>query len=192
LKFYPLFLFPFLFLLGCNQGDHAFYPTNDPPPKLEGYELVWNEEFNTNGKPNPMQWSYEMGFKRNNELQWYQPENVNIRDGVLVIEGKRERVKNKIYDPYSQDWRKNIEFAEYTSGSINTSGKKAFQYGIFECRARIDTAMGMWPAIWTLGESKGWPANGEIDLMEYYLVKGEPTILANAAWAHENKKGCLG
>ena len=57
-----------------------------------------------------------------------------------------------------------------------------------EIRARIDTATGMWPAIWTLGIAKGWPANGEIDIMEYYLVKGAPTILANAAWAHERER----
>jgi beta-glucanase (GH16 family) len=56
-----------------------------------------------------------------------------------------------------------------------------------EVRAKIDTSMGMWPAIWTLGISKPWPSNGEIDVMEYYRVKGEATILANAAWADEGQ-----
>lgn len=46
----------------------------------------------------------------------------------------------------------------------------------------------MWPAIWTLGISKGWPANGEVDIMEYYLVNEEPSILANAAWAHKEQR----
>ncbi len=46
----------------------------------------------------------------------------------------------------------------------------------------------MWPAIWTLGVTKSWPANGEIDIMEYYLVNNQPHILANAAWAHKNKR----
>jgi len=63
-------------------------------------------------------------LKRNNELQWYQPENANVRDGLLVIEGKREKVKNEFFDPSSEDWRRNTEFAEYTAASIHTNGKK--------------------------------------------------------------------
>lgn len=121
-------------------------------------------------------------------MQWYQKDNANIQDGLLIIEGRRERVKNENYVQGSKDWRKNREYAEYTSASINTSGKREFQYGMVEVRAKIDTARGMWPAIWTLGTSKGWPANGEIDIMEYYLVDGKPTILANAAWAHPESR----
>jgi len=150
----------------------------------EGYTLFWADEFNTNGKPDKAFWSYENGFTRNEELQWYQEENANKTDGILVIEGRRERVKNTNYEPDSRDWRKKREFAKYTASSIHTRGKKEFQYGIVEVRAKIDTAKGMWPAIWTLGASKGWPANGEIDIMEYYLVNKKPAILANAAWAH--------
>lgn len=174
--------------MACSQEASPYRPITEPPPLLEGYRLVWNDEFEREGKPDSSIWSNEHGFQRNNEFQYYRPENANIKDGILVIEGKREKVKNRVYDLSSQDWRKSQEFAEYTSASINSRGKKTFQYGMVEVRARIDTAPGMWPAIWTLGESKGWPANGEIDIMEYYLVKGEPTILANAAWAHESKR----
>lgn len=174
--------------MACSQEASPYRPITEPPPILEGYRLVWNDEFEREGKPDSSIWSNEHGFQRNNELQYYRPENANIKDGILVIEGKREKVKNRVYDLSSQDWRKSQELAEYTSASINSRGKKTIQYGMVEVRARIDTAPGMWPAIWTLGESKGWPANGEIDIMEYYLVKGEPTILANAAWAHESKR----
>ena len=183
--------FLFLLLVGltaCSQGRTAFQPSSGMPPAREGYTLVWNEEFDTDGKPDSASWSYEHGFVRNNELQWYQPENAVVRDGVLVITGKREKVKNESFEPTSTDWRKSTPYAGYTSASINTKGKKTFQYGIIEVRARIDTAMGMWPAIWTLGVSKGWPANGETDIMEYYRVEGQPTILANAAWAHAQKR----
>jgi beta-glucanase (GH16 family) len=173
-------------LLACSRRQVSLLPVSATAP--EGYKLVWQDEFNQNGKPDSAFWSFEYGFKRNQELQWYQPENANIRDGVLEIEGKREKVRNEFFDPASNDWRKNTEYAAYTSASINTNGKKTFQYGIIEVRARIDTAMGMWPAIWTLGVSKGWPANGETDIMEYYRVKGQPTILANAAWAHESER----
>lgn len=157
-------------------------------PEREGYQLVWADEFNGEGVPDHRFWSFEHGFKRNRELQWYQEENAEQRDGYLVIEGRREQVKNAAFESESEDWRKNRRYADYTSSSINSNGKFSFQYGLVEVKARIDTAMGLWPAIWTLGIEKSWPANGEIDIMEYYLVNGAPTILANAAWAHENKR----
>ena len=152
----------------------------------KGYELVWNDEFDQMGKPDSRNWSYEKGFVRNQELQYYQPENAFVKDGLLFIEGRREKVRNIGFDSTSGEWRKSWEWAEYTSSSIHTRGKHSFQYGIFEIRAKIDPSLGMWPAIWTLGITKGWPANGEIDIMEYYQVDGEATILANAAWAHED------
>jgi len=148
----------------------------------EGYELVWHDEFNTGNKPNPEFWSYEKGFVRNKELQWYQEANAEVKKGNLVISGRREEVNNPQYDATSDDWKKNRKTAHYTSSSINTSGKFQFKYGIVEVRAKIDTASGMWPAIWTLGIEKGWPSNGEIDIMEYYQIDGKPHILANAAW----------
>ncbi|WP_240676249.1 glycoside hydrolase family 16 protein [Botryobacter ruber] len=153
-------------------------------PRVAGYELVWNDEFEVAGKPDSTSWSYEEGFVRNNELQYYQADNASVKNGLLVIEGRREKVKNEKYEPGSKDWRKNQEYASYSATSIHTRGKKEFQYGIFEVCAKLDTARGMWPAIWTLGITKPWPANGEIDLMEYYRIDGKPHILANAAWKH--------
>lgn len=153
-----------------------------------GYQLVWQEEFEKEGTVNDENWNFEKGFVRNNEMQWYQEANAGQKGGMLFIEGRREKVANPAYEPGSENWKKSREFAEYTSSSINTRGKFEFQYGILEVKAKIDTASGMWPAIWTLGISKPWPANGEIDVMEFYQVKGEPTILANAAWADASKR----
>lgn len=181
-----IYLFLIAGLVACNKKQTAFEASSVGPSEKEGYRLVWNDEFNKEGKPDSTSWSYEYGFVRNNELQWYQSENANVSKGVLVIEGRREKVANKFYEKEIKDWRRNREFAEYSSASINTSGKKTFQYGIIEVRAKIDTAMGMWPAIWTLGESKPWPANGEVDMMEFYLVENQGAILANAAWANES------
>ncbi|WP_373060128.1 family 16 glycosylhydrolase [Zunongwangia sp. H14] len=169
-----------LTILGCKTGSKT--SDADIATKYQGYELIWNEEFETAGKPNPVFWNYEHGFTRNEELQWYQKDNANIMKGFLTIEGRRERVKNNNYEAGSNNWKKHREFAEYTSSSINTRGKKEFQYGILEVRAKIDTAKGNWPAIWTLGITKPWPSNGEIDIMEYYMVNKEPHILANVAW----------
>ena len=47
-----------------------------------GYELVWADEFNKHGTPDPNRWTYERGFVRNEELQWYQPENARCEDGL--------------------------------------------------------------------------------------------------------------
>lgn len=170
------------FMDSYSQKLNPSFPDLNLPIEIPGMKLVWADEFNANGKPNQECWNYEKGFVRNEELQWYQEENANCTNGVLVIEGRREEIHNPIYQAGSQSWRANREFAHYTSSSINTQGKKQWLYGRFEIRARIDTAMGSWPAIWTLGTNNQWPSNGEIDLMEFYRVDDMPTILANVAW----------
>ena len=150
--------------------------------KAQDYQLVWSEEFDYEGKPDSTVWSYEHGFVRNHELQWYQPENASVSNGILTITGKKEQISNPDYEKDSKDWRKNREFAGYTSACIKTRGAREFQYGRFEIRAKIPTASGSWPAIWTLGKSMPWPSNGEIDIMEYYPIHDIPHILANTAW----------
>jgi beta-glucanase (GH16 family) len=160
----------------------------DPPKQIKGYKLVWNDEFNENGKPNPEYWNFENGFKRNNELQWYQEGNVNCKDGVLTIMATREKLSNPNFEVNSKDWRLNRKFINYTSASINTKGIKSWKYGRFETRAKIDSTKGSWPAIWTLGNVGQWPANGEIDIMEFYIKDQKQSILANAAFLGGNQK----
>ena len=101
-------------------------------------------------------------------FKWYQSDNANCVNGVLVIEGRRERLPNKNYQDGSNNWKLNRRFAEYTSSSIKTQGLQEFLFGRLEIRARIDTSSGSWPAIWTLGIRGGWPLNGEVDIMEFY------------------------
>lgn len=150
--------------------------------KGQKYKLVWSEEFNTEGKVDTVVWNFEHGFVRNNEDQWYQEDNAFCQNGKLVIVAKNEEKPNPNYLVKSQDWRHNRSLIEYTSASINTRGKKEFRYGRFEIRAKIPTQRGAWPAIWTLGRNKPWPSNGEIDIMEYYLINNIPHVLANVAW----------
>ncbi len=157
------------------------------PKEVEGYKLVWNDEFDNPGAPDREVWSFEEGFARNHELQWYQEENAECRDGLLVISARREKRENPLYERGSNDWRRSREYIEYTSSSIKTEGRKEFQYGRFEIRAKIPTASGSWPAIWTLGTEMEWPSNGEIDIMEYYRIDGVPHILANVAWGTEER-----
>ncbi len=174
-------------VLFLNLGDLKAQIGAEAPEKA-GYRLVWADDFTGESVPDHRFWSFEHGFERNEELQWYQPDNARLEKGLLLIEGRRERVRNPGFEEGSRDWKKKRPFAQYTSSSIHTRGKFSFQYGLMEVRAKIDTASGLWPAIWTLGVEGPWPANGEIDVMEYYLADGVPTILANAAWAHPEKR----
>jgi len=176
------FIFALVSFAVFSQPINPNLPDSNPPAEIPGMKLVWADEFNSSSKPNPEFWKYEKGFVRNEELQWYQEENASCSNGVLLIEGRREEISNSKYQAGSQNWRTNRKTAHYTSASINTRGQKQWLYGKFEIRARIDTTLGSWPAIWTLGVAKQWPSNGEIDIMEFYRVNNMPTVLANSAW----------
>ena len=149
------------------------------------WRLVWSDEFNTDGRPDEATWNYEHGFVRNHEDQWYQPENAWQQDGLLIIEARREQRPNPDYRPQSRQWARQRPTIDYTSACLTTAGKRTFLYGRLEVSARIPTGGGAWPAIWTLGSGQPWPSCGEIDLMEYYPVNGEPHILANVAWGND-------
>lgn len=165
----------------------ASKPDSTAPRQIEGYSLLWSDEFNKDGLPDTTIWSFENGFARNEELQWYQQGNSFCRNGVLVITAKKEQKANPMYRSGANTWREKRKQIEYTSASIKTEGKKEFQYGRFEVRAKIPTANGAWPAIWTLGTKMEWPSNGEIDIMEYYRINGIPHILANVAWGTDRR-----
>ena len=167
-------------LAACAQSRNNSPAAAAVPPAV--YRLVWADEFDSDGAPDSAVWKHEQGFVRNNELQWYQPANAAVSNGILTITGKKETVANAGYEEGGRDWRRNRKTAEYTAACIKTVGTKEFLYGRFEIRAKIPTASGSWPAIWTLGRSMPWPSCGEIDVMEYYRIKGVPHILANTAW----------
>jgi len=131
----------------------------------EAWELVWADEFNGAGLADEAKWSYEKGFIRNREKQYYteaRPENARMEDGSLVIESRKEQYEN----------------GEYTSASLHTKGKAEWLYGRIEVRAKLPAGRGMWPAIWMLGANFGrtrWPDCGEIDIMEN--VGFDPNII---------------
>ena len=148
-------------------------------------KLVWHDEFNRNGPPDPANWNFERGFVRNDEQQWYQPDNAFCTNGLLVIEARPAHRRNPNYIPGSTDWRTRREWIDYTSASLTSRRLREFKYGRFEMRARIDTRLGSWPAFWTLGAAPrpGWPAGGEVDIMEYYTG----TVLANFGYELDRK-----
>jgi beta-glucanase (GH16 family) len=118
------------------------------------WELVWSEDFEYSGSPAAENWDYEIGYIRNNELQYYTDklENVRVEDGLCIITARLEGADS------------------ITSASINTLGKKDFLYGRIEVGAQVPSALGSWPAIWMMGTNRselGWPACGEIDIMEH-------------------------
>lgn len=127
---------------------------------LDFTNLVWSDEFNTNGKPDASKWNYDIGTGSggwgNNELQYYTDrlENAKVENGLLIITAKKE----------------NYQGSEYTSARLKTKGKFAFKYGKIEFRAKLPYGVGTWPALWMLGndiDNVGWPACGEIDVMEH-------------------------
>jgi beta-glucanase (GH16 family) len=120
--------------------------------------LIWAEEFETAGAPNPSKWGYDIGAGGwgNAELQYYTNSlgNASVSDGTLKITAKKE----------------NFSGSSYTSARLLSKDKFSFKYGKVEARAKLPAGGGTWPAIWMLGNninSAGWPACGEIDIMEH-------------------------
>jgi len=149
------------------------------------WKLVWSDEFDGVGRPDTAVWEPERGFRRNHEAQWYQGENAFLENGCLVIEARKSKKRNPLYQKGSTDWRRSRKRLGYTSASLTTRRSFNFLYGRLEVRAKIPTAGGAWPAIWLLGQGMEWPSCGEIDVMEYYRINNVPHILANACWGTE-------
>lgn len=167
MKFIPC-LAVLLFHSLCFAGDSGG----------RGYRLVWSDEFEKAGRPNPSNWVFEQGFLRNLELQWYQEQNAFCENGILIIEGRKERKPNPTYIKGSKEWNTSRENIEYTSSCLKTMGLHSWKFGRFEIKAKVKSASGLWPAIWTIGLDGEWPDCGEVDIMECY--KGQ--ILANVCW----------
>jgi beta-glucanase (GH16 family) len=130
-----------------------------------GAKLVWHDEFDTPGLPDPAKWRYDTAFNKrgwfNGEKQYYaarRPENARVEDGKLIITARHERLAGEP-DYGGQD---------YSSARLDTKGLAQWTYGFVEVRAKLPCGGGTWPAIWMLGadDAVGWPAQGEIDIME--------------------------
>lgn len=147
-----------LFLFSSCSGQKPEYQTITTP--TGDWELVWNDEFDYEGLPDSTKWSYDTEGNAwgwgNNEAQCYTSEdkdNAWVSNGMLTITAIKEKAGDK----------------NYTSARLITKGKGDWLYGRFEIRAKLPTGKGTWPAIWMLptdSEYGGWPASGEIDIME--------------------------
>ncbi|GKY97686.1 hypothetical protein MPSEU_000726800 [Mayamaea pseudoterrestris] len=149
--------------------------------------LTWSDEFSGNAL-DTSKWAYQTGDGTeiglpsgwgNNELEWYQPDNVKVSSGRLVIEARQENVGGK----------------PYTSGRIRTKGLADFQYGRLEASIKIPYGNGIWPAFWLLPTNEvfgTWPKSGEIDIME--AIGKDPstafgTLHYGPAWPYNKHQG---
>lgn len=154
------------------------------PQARPGWTLVWSDEFDKDGAPDPKKWTYEEGFVRNRELQYYtvnRRENARVEKGNLVIEGRKERYTDA----------KGVA-AEYTAACLTTQKSASWTYGRLEVRAKIPRGRGTWPAIWTLGTNigeAGWPKCGELDILEVvgFDPDGIHTTIHTEAYNHQKR-----
>ncbi|MBT7303282.1 MAG: glycoside hydrolase family 16 protein [Victivallales bacterium] len=145
------------------------------------WELVWADEFDYTGLPDATKWTYEVGFVRNQERQYYtwaRKKNARVENGHLIIEAHKEKFPNPGYKKGSKSGPNARENAEYTAASLITLRKASWRYGRIEVRAKLPKGKGSWPAIWMLGVNHtkvGYPFCGEIDIMEF--VAHSPDVI---------------
>jgi len=122
-------------------------------------KLAWSDEFDKDGSPDPANWGFDLGTGSggwgNNELENYTNRQANaiVSNGTLKIIAQKESYNG----------------SAYTSARMLSYNLYNFQYGKIDVRAKLPAGTGTWPAIWMLGNnlsSVGWPACGEIDIME--------------------------
>lgn len=180
------FCFFLITVLGMAGSVAATASTGQQTSASSGWKLVWQDEFDKPGLPDPTHWSYDVGGNGwgNQELQFYtaaRPENARVENGHLIIEARHE------------PW----EGLAYTSARLITKGKGDWHSGRFEIRARLPYGRGTWPAIWLLPTVKDfgdgdWPDNGEIDIMEH--VGHDPGVVHASThsrlhyWRHHNQR----
>lgn len=166
-----IFLTSFILLVACNvapaEPTATAVPAPTPTPEwiLEGWELVWQDEFDGD-TINAENWTHEVGGDGwgNGEAQYYtdDPKNAYVADGQLHIVALKENLLGKLY----------------TSARLTTQDKVEVGYGRIEARIQIPEGQGLWPAFWMLGNDLpqvGWPFAGEIDIMEN--VGHEPSTI---------------
>ena len=172
-----------LFVRIIEAGDgfawyHRFTSTKPSQDASYAYnDLVWEDDFNTDGAPDATNWTYDLGDGGwgNGEVQTYtnSAENAKVLDGSLIITAKADGSGG------------------YTSARLKSQGLRKFTYGRIEVRAKLPASAGTWPAIWMLGSNfttVGWPTCGEIDIMEQTGANKDIT-LGTVHWYNTTANG---
>jgi len=142
-----------------TNGTRKNMPKSPNTPEIEGYNLVWSDEFDGD-KLDEESWSvaFARSGANNNELQSYviSDSNVFVKDGKLHLKALK-------------DVNENGEVT-YTSGKVFSENRADFTYGKVVVSAKVPEGRGLWPAIWMMPSNGGkygsWPRSGEIDIME--------------------------
>ncbi len=122
-----------------------------------GYQLVWNDEFDSGSELNSKDWTHEVQKDHwvNNELQNYV--NHLSPEGNLVTEVKNGKLRINCFK----------ENGKIYSGRVYAHVNQGWQYGYFEASIKLPKGKGTWPAFWMMPVNfRSWPADGEIDIME--------------------------
>lgn len=145
------------------------------------WKLVWSDEFDYNGAPDPAKWSQLTGdLKWNNDEQFYtETGNIEVKDGNLVLTAKKENYENN----------------QYTSALLRTIDRGDWLYGKIEVRAKLPTGTGIWPAIWLKPTDEFYGrfdfSSGEIDIMEHVGYEND-TIHSSVHTKNRNMDNGLG
>lgn len=170
-------MLPFLSLFLLTVAGHGF---SLPEP---GWVLVWADEFAGEGLPSPDYWTFETEGNQwgwgNNEAQFYTDRrlaNARVEEGRLIITALKETMGGK----------------EYTSARINARKLGGWLYGRFEARMKLPSGRGIWPAFWMMPVDNfygGWPAGGEIDIMEFFGFMPDTIYCTIHTSAYNHRRG---
>lgn len=168
---------------GTNTGVDIPGTGFTSPTSYPNRSLVWEDDFSA-ANINLSDWTFETGTGDNgwgnNELQYYTANNAYTQEGHLIIEAKEQGFSG----------------SNYTSARMVTLGKQDFRYGRVDIRAVLPKGQGIWPAFWMLGSNfttVGWPASGEIDIMEMIGGSGrENTTHGTVHWENDGQRAQFG
>lgn len=151
-----------LLLLACASTS--------TPAFTNAWTEVWNDNFDgaAGEPPDPDVWVPQVGGDGwgNDQLEY----NTDRAENV-ALDGEGHLVITAIKEDY--------EGNAYTSARLSTQSTLTFGTGRFEADLKMPAGAGLWPAFWMLGtdyETAGWPACGEVDIMEMRGEEPETTL----------------
>ncbi len=145
-----------------NLADNASDDIYDD----SGWKLVWQDEFNGYGRPNPKYWSSASYNRHPNshgpDMYWLDDQVKLNGQGQLAIKMNRIPNRDNDNDPY-----------DFATGMIRTKENFEKRYGKYEIRCKLPKKSGWWVAFWLMTDNvckvNGNGKDGtEIDILEAF------------------------